>query len=61
MGISADRESKIKSILGGLLAVGSLIYSQNLGALQGDPVGIVNLIGGIFGAWLAATGPSATK
>lgn len=61
MGISYEKEKKIKTILGSVIAVASLAYGADWGALQQNPAELITLIAGFFGISLAATGPSVTK
>lgn len=61
MGISINRENKIKTVLGSVIAIASIAYGADWGALQQNPVELITLIAGFFGISLAATGPSVTK
>lgn len=65
MGISYEKEGKIKSkiqgIFGSIVSVVSVVLLADWQTLQTDPVSLAALIASFFGITITATAPSVTK
>ena len=61
MGISGEKESKIKSYLGVALALGGIFYNTEWATIAQHLPELLGTVLSVFGIGLAATGPSVTK